>query len=340
MINKVIHLDTLKITDINAEGPNKTATGGMNNDTLIKYGKTFTLEMTDAMGRYDVLDALYGANLSDNKGILAISDRFAGEMTIVGKTFVIDQATGIKQPVRIIIPVFLCDSIFNLTQDAEGDISTFSLNGSILRFESDSIGSVVDGKYTSGSDNLFYFFATEDAYRSVKEEGYRETEAKKELGTGNVASLDKMLEKFGVVTVMDVDIYPCKRFTEAQEADEAASKQAYEIGEWDAKSTFNQFTDMKSGYTAKVEDSKLTIITYGKGYEGYKIQYSITTASGAAAFQEYSSPVGSIGEYTHIAVRFYNADKTEAKLYKNYTKAEIEAGVKNPTYLDTSSDDK
>lgn len=326
MINKVIHLDTLKITDINAEGPNKTATGGMNNDTLIKYGKTFTLEMTDAMGRYDVLDALYGANLSKNKGILAISDRFAGEMTIVGKTFVIDQATGIKQPVRIIIPVFLCDSIFNLTQDAEGDISTFSLNGSILRFESDSVGSVVDGKYTSGSDNLFYFFATEDAYKNIKEEGYRETESKKTLGTGNVASLDKMLEKFGVVTVMDVDIYPCKRFTKAQEADEAASKQAYEIGEWDAKSTFSQFTD---DYTVlKTGAPAIEITITNKDYTGYSIKYLFDGEESAKIYGGNAVEFG-----THKTITVWLED-TKGNQYskKTFTIADLETK--------TTSDDK
>ena len=175
--DEVVYLDTLKITNINAEGPNKTATGGMSADTLIKYGKKFTMEMQDALGRYGVLENLYGANPSKNDDILAITDRFPGEMTLVGDTFFIDQATGAKQPLKIVVPVFLGNGIFNLTQDAEGDISTFDLNGDILRFEKDTISEEnVDenGKYTKGGDNSFYFLCTNKAFDSIKTAGYRE----------------------------------------------------------------------------------------------------------------------------------------------------------------------
>lgn len=174
---EVVYLDTLKITNINAEGPNKTATGGMSADTLIKYGKKFTMEMQDALGRYGVLENLYGANPSKNDDILAITDRFPGEMTLVGDTFFIDQATGAKQPLKIVVPIFLGNGIFNLTQDAEGDISTFDLNGDILRFEKDTISEEnVDenGKYTKGGDNSFYFLCTNAAFDSIKTAGYRE----------------------------------------------------------------------------------------------------------------------------------------------------------------------
>ena len=138
----MIYLDTLKISNITSEGPSKTATGGMAADTLLKYGKKFNIEMQDAMGRYEVLEQLYGAKAGANGQVLAITDRFPGEKTIVGTTFVIDQATGAKQPLKVIIPIYTCDGIFNLTQDAEGDVTTFDMNGQILRFESDAVGTV------------------------------------------------------------------------------------------------------------------------------------------------------------------------------------------------------
>ena len=178
-----VYLDTLKITNINAEGPSKTATGGMAADVLLKYGKKFSVEMQDAMGRFDVLTNLYGAKVSKNKQILAITDRFPGEYTLVGSTFVIDQATGAKQPLKIVIPVFLGNGIFNLTQDAEGDVTVFDLNGDVLRFEKESVGTeyieVAKGdekgyKYGPGADNSFYFFATEEGLESIKSQGYRE----------------------------------------------------------------------------------------------------------------------------------------------------------------------
>lgn len=263
-----IHLDTLKISSISTEGPSKTATGGMAADTLLKYGKKFSIEMQDAMGRYETLEKLYGANISKGKNILAITDRFPGEKTIVGTTFVVDQKTGAKQPLRICIPIFNCDGIFNLTQDAEGDVTTFDLNGQIARFESDAEGAVdKNGKYTVGTDNVFYFFATSEAMDDIMANGYREVYENSSNYDNSAADgttkpyhadLQAMLAKFGVVTVMDVDIYDAVRFeadvdasTPAQTAEEGGqtsstkqfTAQAYRIGEWDAKHTFYEETE-------------------------------------------------------------------------------------------------
>lgn len=188
----LFQLDTLKIANINSEGPTKSITGGQNADILLKYGKTFTIEMQDALGRYDVLYHIYGVNYSKDAQIAAITDRFPSELTIVGDTFVIDQKTGAKQPIHVVIPLFLGDGIFNLTQDAEGDASVFDLNGSLLRFNglegaSASIATDPDatvladtttattgnGKYyEAGADNEFYFLCTKDALEALESSEY------------------------------------------------------------------------------------------------------------------------------------------------------------------------
>jgi hypothetical protein len=184
--NKLFSLKTLKIANINTEGPTKSATGGQNADVLLKYGKTFTIEMQDALGKYEVLKNIYGAN--DNgttdraASIVAITDGFPGEITLVGKTFVVDKATGAKQPILIIIPFYLGDGIFNLTQDAEGDISVFDMNGNILRFSNGGTAEEIEndqndayGKlYDKGADNQFYFFALESVLEELKEKDYVE----------------------------------------------------------------------------------------------------------------------------------------------------------------------
>ena len=189
----LFELDTLKIANINQEGPTKTITGGQNADTLLKYGKTLTIEMQEALGRYDVLEHIYGVNYAPNHQIATFTDRFPAEITLVGTTFVIDQATGAKQPIHIIIPRFLGDGIFNLTQDAEGDATVFDLNGNVLKFEGGGAGDKVydtedtrfdhtdpnahacDGIiYGAGADNEFYFMCTKEIYDVVKTKGYRE----------------------------------------------------------------------------------------------------------------------------------------------------------------------
>jgi hypothetical protein len=179
----LFHLDTLKIANINQEGPTKTITGGQNADTLLKYGKTVTIEMQEALSKYDVLEHIYGVNTAANKQISAITDRFPQEITLVGTTFVIDQKTGAKQPVKIVIPRFLGDGIFNLTQDAEGDATVFDLNGNVLRFEGGHSGltaapsaALTAGNklYAKGADNQFYFICTEEGFAEIKANGYLE----------------------------------------------------------------------------------------------------------------------------------------------------------------------
>lgn len=188
-------LDTLKIANINQEGPTKTITGGQNADTLLKYGKTVTMEMQEALGRYDVLESIYGVNFSKNHQIASFTDRFPRELTLVGTTFVIDQQTGAKQPIHIVIPRFLGDGIFNLTQDAEGDATVFDLNGNVLKFEGGSASAsqvLVSGFddehvydkdteegwdgmiYGAGADNEFYFMCTKEILPIIKGNGYRE----------------------------------------------------------------------------------------------------------------------------------------------------------------------
>ena len=70
-------IKTLKIANVSQEGPTKTVTGGQFSNPLIKFGKSARLEMQDALGRYGVLENLYGANTCANEDILAINDHIA-----------------------------------------------------------------------------------------------------------------------------------------------------------------------------------------------------------------------------------------------------------------------
>lgn len=135
---KLCTLDTLKIANITQEGPTKTVNGGQYSNPLIKFGKSARLEMQDALGNYEALDALCGtvSEFSDAShasiNALHVTEDFAGPRTIVGDSFFIDQKTGRQVPVKILFYQFLPDSIFNLTQDAEGDATVFDMNGDLM----------------------------------------------------------------------------------------------------------------------------------------------------------------------------------------------------------------
>ena len=135
----IAKLDTLKIANATQEGPNKTVTGGQYSNPLIKFGKSMRLEMQDALGGAAALDTLCGTvsetgTLSDYKtvGAIHVTEDFCGPKAIIGETFFIDQKTGQQVKALIVFYQFLPDSIFNLTQEAEGDASVFDMNGDVL----------------------------------------------------------------------------------------------------------------------------------------------------------------------------------------------------------------
>lgn len=136
-------LDTLKVTNVTEDGPDKTVTGGKFNNPLIKFGKSARLEMQDALGNAEALQAIggavvesFGSSKDIEKGasnvIVHFSEDFGGPKTLIGESFFIDQRTGSQVPVKVIFYQFLPDSLTNLSMDAEGDATVFDLNGDLL----------------------------------------------------------------------------------------------------------------------------------------------------------------------------------------------------------------
>lgn len=134
-------IDTFKVANVTMEGPTKTITGGQYTNPLIKFGKTARLEMQDALGRADAIEALCGGikqykpgatGSNDEINALHFGQDFSGAKLILGDSFFIDRASGEQVSVNIIFYQFSPDSLFNLTQDAEGDATVFDMNGDLL----------------------------------------------------------------------------------------------------------------------------------------------------------------------------------------------------------------
>lgn len=140
--NRLCHIDTLKVANATQEGPSKTVTGGQYSNPLIKFGKSMRLEMQDALGDARALDALCGTVSEasaasghvdyDNVYALHVTEDFNGAKTLIGDTFFIEQHSGAQIKAKIIFYQFMPDSLFNLTQDAEGDATVFDMNGDLL----------------------------------------------------------------------------------------------------------------------------------------------------------------------------------------------------------------
>lgn len=162
--NPICEIDTFKVANVTEEGPSKTVTGGQYSNPLIKFGKSARLEMQDALGRAEAIDALCGGVVeydettvesNTTKSIVGLhfGEDFVGPKMIIGDSFFIDRKSGQQVKVKIIFYQFLPDSIFNLTQDAEGDATVFDMNGDLLTTEiklGDNAGSpIVHGVFYS-----------------------------------------------------------------------------------------------------------------------------------------------------------------------------------------------
>ena len=152
--DKKCTIDTLKIANAPQEGPNKTVTGGQFSNPLIKFGKSARLEMQDALGRADAIEALGGGVVersSETNQIVGVhfGEDFVGPKLLIGDSFFIDQKSGQQVNVKIVFYQFLPDSIFNLTQDSEGDATVFDMNGDLLT-------TVIKVGHTDGSGTPAY----------------------------------------------------------------------------------------------------------------------------------------------------------------------------------------
>ena len=141
-VKPICRLDTLKVANVTQEGPTKTISGGQFSNPLIKFGKSARLEMQDALGNGKAIAALCGGVVESSETGettktssmvgLHFGEDFVGAKMIIGDSFFIDRKTGQQVPVKIVFYQFLPDSIFNLTQDAEGDATVFDMNGDLL----------------------------------------------------------------------------------------------------------------------------------------------------------------------------------------------------------------
>lgn len=173
-------LKTLKVANVTVEAGTKTISGGRDNGTIVSVpmGTTARLERQDALGNAEALEARCGAvieHYDDHTGSITAkdhsdeaagthydalhisSDHTFGALTIVGKSYFIDKEKGSQVPVKIIFWKFAPDNVFNLTQDAAGDASTFDRNGSLMAIDL-TVGSLTADN-TVGTQQLKTFYS-------------------------------------------------------------------------------------------------------------------------------------------------------------------------------------
>jgi hypothetical protein len=139
-------LDSLTMSNITQEGPQKETRGGTAAEPIIRFRKTVRLEMEDVVITPTAMRALFGATLYDDEGAriddydpstdtiggFGITDTFAKMLTLRGKTFVIDRATGDRRWIDITFKRFLPDSVLDMMMESEGDLGVVNVAGELF----------------------------------------------------------------------------------------------------------------------------------------------------------------------------------------------------------------
>lgn len=128
--DETLKIESLRISNIEEEGPTKEYKGGKDNKTKIKYGKTYKITMEDVIGSKTIFETLFGAK-SESNGFSFGTTYKNTRYQIEGNTFVIDRETGKKQNVKITFYNFLPEEQLSLSLEADGDFATLNMSGEI-----------------------------------------------------------------------------------------------------------------------------------------------------------------------------------------------------------------
>lgn len=132
-----LYLDSLSISNVTQEGPNKEARGGVESRPIIRHKKTVRIDMEDVVMKAGVLDTFMGGinQATEGSEFLSVTEEFATYLYLTGETYVVNREDGSRQWVKIEFYNFLPDSVFDLTMEAEGDIGMINIGGELFSNE-------------------------------------------------------------------------------------------------------------------------------------------------------------------------------------------------------------
>jgi hypothetical protein len=131
---KKLEFTTLKVSNLEFTAEQADARGGKGNTKLITWdhSREATLTLEDALLDINCLRALIGDS-SDTNGVLITTDSFANNYCIVGVTYARDQESGDDHLFTFFVPNAKVSSELNLTMEADGDPTVFSMTLNVLR---------------------------------------------------------------------------------------------------------------------------------------------------------------------------------------------------------------
>ena len=137
----ILEFTTLKVSNLEITAETTDARGGKGNSKLITWdhSRTATLTLEDALLSIDTIQALMGSGSKSeagdegNRSVVITSDSFADAYCIVGTTFAKSQDDGTDHLFTFFVPNAKVGTDLNLTMEAEGDPTVFSMTLDVLR---------------------------------------------------------------------------------------------------------------------------------------------------------------------------------------------------------------
>ena len=165
--DKKLEFTTLKVSNLEITAETSDARGGKGNAKLLTWdhSREATLTLEDALLSLDCLQALMGSGTDKANGsygdvVKITSESFAGNYCIVGNTFARDQANGEDHLFTFFVPNAKVGTDLNLTMEADGDPTVFSMTLNVLRASKDDNTMVAliaaDEKYVPTKDKTSF----------------------------------------------------------------------------------------------------------------------------------------------------------------------------------------
>lgn len=147
------YIDTLKIANFTQEGPTKTVSGGQYANPLIKYGKTMTAEIQDALGRASTMVRFFGCDYNGtviHKG-QEMNEQVVGNGETTYYIFAkkIPQGTVIKTSEITLSGLQGTQTVTSATVETEGETKGYV---KLVLSEAVTPGDVFEVKYTPDKD--------------------------------------------------------------------------------------------------------------------------------------------------------------------------------------------
>lgn len=128
-----------KLTIVGASSSATITVDTSDNVTISGGNSVIDTNLNETVTVYAIVNAAAGA-----QQITLKADSFSENVKLVGKTFLIDQATGVRKAAELIIHNFHLSPTFTLAFDSEGDAGVFDFSGMALE---DPNGDMLTIKY-------------------------------------------------------------------------------------------------------------------------------------------------------------------------------------------------